>query len=161
MIESILIFLSQLAVVKGLVLARIQPLKDGPEILSSRRCPLSYGIICRELYDPGKCHWHIGANVVRDPLDKKRWVEDQIFWFIKQVFILTSSIPTKFQWLANNALRVMLLPRTVVQLNGSDIKSASGMKTSHGRLELWCQPFPRTSCRTAWKRIMAWNWFVR
>jgi hypothetical protein len=71
--------------VKGLVLARMQHLRGGPEILTSRRCPLSYGILCRELYNPAKYPWHMGANVVLDPFDKKRWVEEQIYWFIKQV----------------------------------------------------------------------------
>jgi len=129
-------FLSQLAVVKGLVLARTQPLKNGLEVLPCRRCPLSYGILCRQLYDPGKCSWHIGATVVKDPFDKKRWVEDQIFWFIKQVCILTSSTRLASHKSADNALRVMLLPRTLVSSIGSDIKFVWGTKTSHGKLAL-------------------------
>ena len=82
---SALTLCSQLAVVKGLVLARTQPLKGGPEILSSRRCPVSYGVVCRELYNPSKYPWHIGATIVQDQYDKKRWVENQVYWFIKQV----------------------------------------------------------------------------
>jgi len=72
----------QLAVTHGLVLARSQALKGGPEVLSTRKCPVSYGVVCREAYDPAK---HQGADVEQDPLDKKRWAERQVSWFIKQV----------------------------------------------------------------------------
>ncbi|KAK5698366.1 hypothetical protein LTR17_023740, partial [Elasticomyces elasticus] len=56
--------------------------RGGPDVLTSRKCPASYGILCRELYNPGKCAWHIGADVVEDQFDKKRWVENQIFWHV-------------------------------------------------------------------------------
>ncbi|KAK5112470.1 hypothetical protein LTR62_004227 [Meristemomyces frigidus] len=72
---------SQLAVVHGLVAARIQSNRGGPEIYAQRCSPLSYGILCRELYDPIK---HINETVVQDPYDKKRWAERQIHWAIKQ-----------------------------------------------------------------------------
>ncbi|KAK4982639.1 hypothetical protein LTR50_007651 [Elasticomyces elasticus] len=71
----------QLAVVQGLVYARVQALKGGPELLSSRRCPVSYGVVVRELWNPRE---HQGEYIQRDPLDKKRWAENQIFWFVKQ-----------------------------------------------------------------------------
>ncbi|KAK4542172.1 hypothetical protein LTR36_007019 [Oleoguttula mirabilis] len=71
----------QLAVVHGLVLARTQALKGGPEVLSSRRCPVSYGVLCRETYDQTK---HQGEDIEQDPFDKKRYAEKQVSWFIKQ-----------------------------------------------------------------------------
>ncbi|RMZ30863.1 hypothetical protein D0859_05021 [Hortaea werneckii] len=71
----------QLAVVHGLVLARAQALRGGPEIMSTRRCPLSYGVVCRELYDPSK---HQGQPVELDKFDKKRYAEGQVSWFITQ-----------------------------------------------------------------------------
>ncbi|RMY72945.1 hypothetical protein D0863_04178 [Hortaea werneckii] len=71
----------QLAVVHGLVLARAQALRGGPEIMSTRRCPLSYGVVCRELYDPSK---HQGQPVELDKFDKKRYAEGQMSWFLKQ-----------------------------------------------------------------------------
>ncbi|EMC95983.1 hypothetical protein BAUCODRAFT_157339 [Baudoinia panamericana UAMH 10762] len=71
----------QLAVVKGLVLARVQPLISGIDILDERRCPLSYGVLCRERYDPKK---HQGAPVTIDHIDGKRWAEKQIHWLIKE-----------------------------------------------------------------------------
>ncbi|KAH9836420.1 Hsp70 family chaperone [Teratosphaeria destructans] len=71
----------QLAVVHGLVLARAQALRGGSEILSVRKCPLSYGIVCREVYDPAK---HRGEEVTKDPYDNKKWAEGQVSWFIKQ-----------------------------------------------------------------------------
>ena len=48
---------------------------------TQRCCPVSYGIVCRELYDPMK---HQGEIVVLDPYDKQRWAERQINWIIKQ-----------------------------------------------------------------------------
>ncbi|KAK3117675.1 hypothetical protein LTR53_000703 [Teratosphaeriaceae sp. CCFEE 6253] len=71
----------QLAVVHGLVAARSQSNKGGPEIYSWRCSPISYGVLCRELYDPEK---HQGETVVHDPYDRKRWAERQINWLIKQ-----------------------------------------------------------------------------
>ncbi|KAK5679136.1 hypothetical protein LTS10_008795 [Elasticomyces elasticus] len=71
----------QLAVVHGLLIARIQSLKGGPEILSTRRCPVSYGVLCRELYDAVK---HQGEDVEQDPYTKKRFAEKQVSWFVKK-----------------------------------------------------------------------------
>lgn len=73
---------SQLAVVNGLVAARIQANQGGPDVYSLRCSPISYGILCRELYDPVK---HQGEQIVQDPYDKKRWAERQIDWIIRQV----------------------------------------------------------------------------
>lgn len=50
--------------------------------MSTRRCPLSYGVVCRELYDPLK---HQGQPVELDKFDKKRYAEGQVSWFITQV----------------------------------------------------------------------------
>ncbi|KAK4902200.1 hypothetical protein LTR27_001103 [Elasticomyces elasticus] len=71
----------QLAVVHGLLIARTQSLKGGPEILSTRRCPISYGVLCRELYDAVK---HQGEDVEQDPYSKKRFAEKQVSWFVKK-----------------------------------------------------------------------------
>ncbi|KAK5119541.1 hypothetical protein LTR85_007369 [Meristemomyces frigidus] len=71
----------QLAVLHGLVTARTQSNRGGPDIYAWRCCPVSYGILCREHYDP---HKHQGETVVQDPYDKKRWAERQINWVIKQ-----------------------------------------------------------------------------
>lgn len=49
---------------------------------SLRMCPISFGIVCRELYNASK---HQGAEVIQDPFDKKRWAERQIHWIITQV----------------------------------------------------------------------------
>ncbi|KAK5129854.1 hypothetical protein LTR08_002762 [Meristemomyces frigidus] len=71
----------QLAVVYGLVLARIQALKGGNEVIPFRRCPVSYGVLCREPYDAIK---HQGEDIEQDPYDKKRWAEKQVSWFVKR-----------------------------------------------------------------------------
>ncbi len=72
----------QLAVVHGLVLARVQEEGPGPDPLDMRCCPISIGIVGREAYDPVK---HLGELVVEDPFDKKRWAERQINWVLVQV----------------------------------------------------------------------------
>jgi len=45
---------------------------------------VSFGIVCREEYDPIS---HQGEDIVKDPFDKKRWAEQQICWIIRQVCI--------------------------------------------------------------------------
>lgn len=72
----------QLAVVHGLVLERIQQLRQGVVTFGSRCSPVSYGIMCDLLYDAER---HIGEPVRRDPRDNKLYAVDQIQWFIIQV----------------------------------------------------------------------------
>ncbi len=62
-------------------MARIQSDRGGPDVYTYRCCPISFGIICREIYDPVK---HQGEIVVLDPYDNQRWAERQINWIIKQ-----------------------------------------------------------------------------
>ncbi|KAM3417239.1 hypothetical protein BST61_g5498 [Cercospora zeina] len=71
----------QLAVAHGLVMARTQALRGAPEVLSSRRSHVSYGVLCREVYDSEK---HQGEDVTQDAFDKKRYAEKQVHWFITQ-----------------------------------------------------------------------------
>ena len=72
----------QLAVVHGLVLARIQASRGGPQIYSQRCCPVSYGVVCRQRYDP---QIHQGEDLVKDPYSKGHWAENQITWVVRQV----------------------------------------------------------------------------
>jgi len=72
---------SQLAVVKGLVIDRIQKLKSGTAVLKGRMCRNSYGI---KDYVPYHEDQHIGQPVFTD-LDGTLCVDDQIFWAIKKV----------------------------------------------------------------------------
>jgi len=61
---------------------RKQMLQRGRGVYAERCCRLSYGVVCREIYDPIR---HIGEKAVVDPLDKKKWAEEQIDWLIKEV----------------------------------------------------------------------------
>ena len=72
----------QLAVVQGLVIDRTQKISRGTGVYRDRCCRVSFGVVCREEYDEIK---HRGEKVTTDPLDKSRWAEDQVDWFIKQV----------------------------------------------------------------------------
>ena len=74
----------QLAVVHGLVLDRIQFLKRGELIFKQRCCRNSYGVKCLQEYLPGNTR-HMGQAVIFDKRDGKRYVENQIDWFVKQV----------------------------------------------------------------------------
>ena len=76
---------SQLAVVQGLVLERSQVTSLNAMIFKGRCCRLSYGVLCREEYNPNDNPTHIGQRVVESPHDGKYWVEGQIDWLLKQV----------------------------------------------------------------------------
>jgi len=71
----------QLAVVHGLVRARIQKAKMGVNVFSKKCCPISVGVLCRKKYNEKE---HQGEDVGLDPFDKKRWAERQIQWIIKK-----------------------------------------------------------------------------
>jgi hypothetical protein len=78
----VLIMQRQLAAVHGLVLDRIQLLKQGVLTFGSRCSPVSYGIICDQLYIPEK---HAGELIRQDPHDQLSYAIDQIDWLVVQV----------------------------------------------------------------------------
>ena len=73
----------------GLVSDRIQEIDLGERVFADRCARNSYGILCRELYDPVL---HMGEDINKDPRDKKKWAENQIHWLIKKVSATTTSI---------------------------------------------------------------------
>jgi hypothetical protein len=81
---------SQLAVVHGLVLDRIQQLKRGVVMFGSRCSPISYGIVCDLIYDADK---HMGEPVRQDPRDNRLYAVDQIEWIVLQVSTLDIPLP--------------------------------------------------------------------
>ncbi|KAG8527807.1 uncharacterized protein KY384_007961 [Bacidia gigantensis] len=74
----------------GLVMNRIQSLSRKTEIFSERCCRLSYGVVCMEEYKPDMPK-HYGQHVKVDPRDGRKWVEDQISWFVKQGAVVPSA----------------------------------------------------------------------
>lgn len=72
----------QLAVVCGLVRARIEKVKMRVNVLERKCSPNSVGLLVRQEYDKYK---HQMQDVWPDPFDKKRWAERQIEWLIKKV----------------------------------------------------------------------------
>ena len=62
-------------------MSRIQTTRGGPDMYQLRCCPISLGIVCREIYDETK---HQGEDIVEDPYDKRQWAERQINWIITQ-----------------------------------------------------------------------------
>ncbi|KAK2750331.1 hypothetical protein FQN57_003811 [Myotisia sp. PD_48] len=71
----------QLAVVCGLVRDRTQQLERGENSFCYRRCPVSYGIVIDQRYDPQK---HIGEPVRVGKFDKIKYAENQISWVLLQ-----------------------------------------------------------------------------
>ncbi|KAK5047574.1 hypothetical protein LTR84_006671 [Exophiala bonariae] len=71
----------QLAVVRGLVMDRVQEIISDRNVYVERCCRSSYGVVARHPYNP---MFHQGEPVSEDPRDKRRWAEQQIDWFIKQ-----------------------------------------------------------------------------
>lgn len=74
---------SQLAVVQGLVMDRKEA-NRGNVVFDERCCRASYGMLCRQLYNPIT---HIGEEVYFDPRDRRKWAIRQIDWFVEQVSI--------------------------------------------------------------------------
>lgn len=72
----------QLAVCHGLVLDRVQQLKENRVVYKERFCRNSYGVVFRCVFDPVR---HAGEPVTYDARDKKTFVINQIDWFIVQV----------------------------------------------------------------------------
>lgn len=79
---------------------RTQTLGRGPAVFKQRCCRVSYGVLCLEEYNPSKPA-HIGQKVTLDPRDGKKWVEDQIDWFVKQVSIVSVILCPRY---ANRAI---------------------------------------------------------
>jgi hypothetical protein len=79
---------SQLAVVFGLVMERVQHVTRYDEVFDELCCRVNYGMVCRELYNPVI---HIGEDTQYDPRDRKTWALNQIDWFIEQVGIAKRS----------------------------------------------------------------------
>ncbi|KAA8647819.1 Hsp70 family protein [Aspergillus tanneri] len=89
----------QLVVVHGLVLDRIQQIRYGVVTFGSRCSPVSYGIICDQIYDPEK---HIGESVRLDSRDKQMYAVDQVDWLVIQGHPIPNTGFTKeFQYKAD------------------------------------------------------------
>ena len=82
----------QLVVVKGLLLDRMQRLDSGVRsVLSHRRARASYGVVCKQRYDP---IIHGEEKPVRDPMDGLMYAMDQIDWVIRKGDVVDPEQPT-------------------------------------------------------------------
>ena len=72
----------QMAVCHGLVLDRVQQIKEDRVVYKERFCRNSYGVVYRTEFNPAL---HAGDQVTFDSRDKKTYALNQIDWFIKQV----------------------------------------------------------------------------
>ncbi|KIV84831.1 hypothetical protein PV11_00585 [Exophiala sideris] len=80
-----------LAVVKGLLIDRMQKLKFDKSVLRVRKCRQSLGIICDQPYDKTRVA-HQRARLRADILDGKTYATEQISWFVRQGELLESDI---------------------------------------------------------------------
>lgn len=119
-------------VVHGLVLDRIQQIKRGVVTFGSRCAPVSYGIICDRIYDPGT---HVGEPVRRDPRDDQIYAVDQVDWLVTQV----NKLPSQRQARSLTAAQGSPIPHT-------GITKAFQIKADPGREnEPWKVPIVMSS----------------
>lgn len=71
----------QLAVAKGLVIDRVQALREGVGVYTGKCSRVSYGVLCRRPYDKDS---HRGEPTEMDPLDKVVYAKEQVDWLIKE-----------------------------------------------------------------------------
>jgi hypothetical protein len=69
---------------------RVQRLQGAGGVYPEKCCRASYGIVVRQKYDPIQ---HQGEDVSIDPRDSKKWAENQVHWFIRQVRDLVPESP--------------------------------------------------------------------
>ncbi|KAH0545477.1 hypothetical protein FGG08_000478 [Glutinoglossum americanum] len=79
----------------GLVIDRLHRLRHHVSILRYRRCRTSYGVVFNELYSREK---HSRQRAVRDPIDGKKYAEDQICWLVRKGQEIDSDTPIKHRF---------------------------------------------------------------
>lgn len=95
-VHQLIFFCRQLAVVKGLVINKLQKISRGRSVLRSRCCRASYGIVCDT---PWKKYLHTDQIRVKNPYDRKYYATNQIHWLVRQVRSVTWS--NAWPWLAD------------------------------------------------------------
>ncbi|KAF4632159.1 hypothetical protein G7Y89_g5966 [Cudoniella acicularis] len=81
-----------LSVCKGLVFDRMQRLLHGISVI--RRCQTSYGILYNKLYSSTE---HKGRKYDTDPVDGKKYVQEEIHWFIETGQEIKDDAPIRLQ----------------------------------------------------------------
>lgn len=71
----------QLAVAKGLVIDRVQALREGTGVYTGKCSRVSYGVLCRRPYNKDL---HRGEPMEKDPLDKIIYAKEQVDWLIRE-----------------------------------------------------------------------------
>lgn len=130
----------QLAVAKGLVMDRSQTLSHDITVWAGRCCRVSYGIICKYLYNSKE---HFGEPNVKDPVSGQLWVQDQIEWIIKEVSHNHAGAQVTSETTANPPNRATSSPKKASQ-NNSPFASP---KTNNSTLST-----PTSSCPSSPKQ---------
>ncbi|CCD54905.1 hypothetical protein ACHAO1_002522 [Botrytis cinerea] len=83
-IEVLLSDEPQLSVCRGLVLDRLQKIKENRHVLAGRVCSKSYGVVCGKKFDK-KNPDHISGPFYKNKITGEIMVDKQIQWLIKKV----------------------------------------------------------------------------
>ncbi|KAH8647598.1 hypothetical protein BGZ60DRAFT_227711 [Tricladium varicosporioides] len=82
-----------LSVCKGLVYDRMQRLIYGHSVIRTRRCRASYGILYNKIYNK---YEHQDRESFTDSVDGRKYVENEVDWFLKKGQEIQEDTPIKF-----------------------------------------------------------------
>ncbi|KAH6665971.1 hypothetical protein B0J14DRAFT_660106 [Halenospora varia] len=84
-----------LSVCKGIVYDRMQRLVYGNSVMRTRHSRASYGILFNKIYNKSEDK---GRQTIRDPVDGKKYVKNEIYWFLEKGDEINEDIPARFSW---------------------------------------------------------------
>ncbi|TEY43471.1 hypothetical protein BOTCAL_0369g00010 [Botryotinia calthae] len=88
----------QLSVCRGLVLDRLQKVKENRHVLAGRICSKSYGVVCGKKYDK-KNPDHISGPFYKNKITGETMVDRQIQWLIKKGQLIDPDVPIFYPFL--------------------------------------------------------------
>lgn len=97
-IEVLLSDEPQLSVCRGLVLDRLQKIRENKHVLARRVCSKSYGVVCDKKYDE-KNFDHIFGPFYKNEITGETMVGKQIQWLIKKGQLIDPDVPIFYPFL--------------------------------------------------------------
>ncbi|KAM0153037.1 hypothetical protein ACHAPG_007283 [Botrytis cinerea] len=97
-IEVLLSDEPQLSVCRGLVLDRLQKIKENRHVLAGRVCSKSYGVVCGKKFDK-KNPDHISGPFYKNKITGEIMVDKQIQWLIKKGQLIDPDVPIFYPFL--------------------------------------------------------------
>jgi len=140
----------QLAVVHGLVMDRVQQIKDDKVVYKERCCRHSYGIVCRELYNASK---HTGEPVTEDSRDGQKYALKQIDWLVVQVSTLGCWLNSKLTKNQGKKVNVSEGVKTHYRLKRDPGSEKEAVKTEIVMSTLPAESLPRSMQQEGAKHV--------